>query len=475
MDAAAGPFALHADGFQRNADSYDTPLGAQDNSFFRGTGMSLGGSYFFGNDSHVGAAVVQYDAKYGIPSDTTFILMRQTKFLSRSSLDIGYGPLQALNLDFGYANYSHEEKDPDGTVNTTFKNKEFDGRAEQLLGEIGPFSSSAVGLQVQNREYSALGADGSYLFPTFTTSFAGFAFAEAPIADALHLQVSARVENVHITGTPASNVPTVLDFTPISGAAGVLYDATDWLKLGLTASTAARAPAQTELFARGPHDGPGTFETGDPTLKTERANALEGTLRVRLEKFSVEASAWSSWFDNFIYGQLTGRTCDNFGNCVPGNSAELKELNYAQQGAHFWGLEGKASYQLWKPDSGALSADVQGDTVRATLADGNNVPRIPPYKIGGGFSWASTKVDAGILFLYVGRQNDFGLFDTPTPSYVELNANIAWWPLDSNPGLELLLVGHNLADTQQRNAASLNKDDILQPGRDIRIVLRQAF
>jgi iron complex outermembrane receptor protein len=160
---------------------------------------------------------------------------------------------------------------------------------------------------------------------------------------------------------------------------------------------------------------------------------------------------------------------------VPGNSAELKELNYAQQGAHFWGLEGKASYQLWKPDSGALSADVQGDTVRATLADGNNVPRIPPYKIGGGFSWASTKVDAGILFLYVGRQNDFGLFDTPTPSYVELNANIAWWPLDSNPGLELLLVGHNLADTQQRNAASLNKDDILQPGRDIRIVLRQAF
>jgi iron complex outermembrane receptor protein len=38
-DAAAGNFAFHADGFWRSADSYDTPLGLQPNSFFRGKGL----------------------------------------------------------------------------------------------------------------------------------------------------------------------------------------------------------------------------------------------------------------------------------------------------------------------------------------------------------------------------------------------------------------------------------------------------
>jgi iron complex outermembrane receptor protein len=146
-----------------------------------------------------------------------------------------------------------------------------------------------------------------------------------------------------------------------------------------------------------------------------------------------------------------------------------------QQSAHFRGLEGKGSYQLWKPDAGTLSVNVLGDYVRASLSGGTNVPRIPPYKVGGGLSWTSNKVDAGFLFLFVGRQNHYGLFDTPTPSYVEINANIAWRPLESRPGLELALVGHNLTDAQQRNAASFNKDDVLMTGRDIRIVLRESF
>jgi hypothetical protein len=54
-----------ADGFYRHTDNYDTPLGQQANSFFRGDGLSLGSSYFFGDNSRVGAAVVHYDAKYG--------------------------------------------------------------------------------------------------------------------------------------------------------------------------------------------------------------------------------------------------------------------------------------------------------------------------------------------------------------------------------------------------------------------------
>jgi iron complex outermembrane receptor protein len=266
----------------------------------------------------------------------------------------------------------------------------------------------------------------------------------------------------------------VRDFLPLSAAVGALYDLNDAIKLGLTASTAARAPAQTELFARGPHDGPQTFETGDPALKMERSNSLEGTLRAKYDVIDFEGSLWSSWFNHFIYGALTGRMCNDAGDCLPSSGGDLKELLYRQQGAHYWGAEAKAAIPLWKPEAGQLDANLQGDFVRATLSDGGNVPRIPPYRIGGGLSWTSDAFDAGFLFLFAGRQDEFGQFDTPTPSYVALDAHVAWRPFTNSPGVEFLLAGHNLTNAVQRNAAAMNKDDVVLPGRDVRFVMRLA-
>jgi iron complex outermembrane receptor protein len=474
-DASSGNFAFHADGFYRHGDNYDTPLGTQANSFFRGDGGSLGSSYFFGDGSHVGAAIIHYDAKYGIPSDTTYINMRQTKVITLDTLELNSGALKEVNFSGSYANYSHGEDNPDGSINSVFKNEQFDGRAELLLDPIGPFSATAIGVQAQNRAYQALGEDSAYLYPTLTQSFAGFLFTEAPIGDSLHLQASGRIENIHVSGTPASDTFTKRDFTPLSGAVGILYDASDAVKLGLTASSTARAPGQAELFARGGHDGPQTFETGDPSLRMERANSLEGTLRLRYPGFTVDASAWASFFSHYIYGRLTGQSCDDDGVCVPGLGEELKELNYSQQGATFWGLEGKAAYHLLEAAAGDLDLNLMGDYVRATLADGLNVPRIPTWRIGGGLSWQGDAVDASTMLIYAGRQNDYGLYDTPTPSYVSLDAQVAWRPIPGNRDVELALVAHNLADTVQRDAASFNKDIVVMPGRDIRVVARWAF
>ena len=75
--------------------------------------------------------------------------------------------------------------------------------------------------------------------------------------------------------TIVSNAPSVA-FTPVSGAIGALYDVggTGVVKLGLTFSSTGRAPAITELYARGGHDGPDTFETGDPDLKIARPRQI---------------------------------------------------------------------------------------------------------------------------------------------------------------------------------------------------------
>ncbi len=472
-DVRVGNFALHADGFYRHADDYDTPLGTQANSFFRGNGESLGGSYFFGNN-RIGAAIIQYNAKYGIPSDDTYIDMKQTKVITKSSFDLGSGVVKTLNIDGGYANYQHSEDEPDGTVLSTFRNKEWNGRAELLFGKMGPFANTALGVEIVNRRFQALGADSTYLLPTRTQSEAAFLFTELPVGPSFRLQASGRVEAVNVRGTPASDVLTRRNFTPVSGAISALFDASKAVRFGVTFSSTGRAPAITELFARGGHDGPQTFETGDPNLKIERANSLEGTVRVRTGRFSFDGSVYSTWFSNYIYGDLTGRTCDDDGVCVDGDANELKELNYRQQGAHFRGAEAEARYQIVKTTDGGLQARVLADYVRATLDDGTNVPRIPPFRVGGGLSWSDRQVDAGFLFMRVGKQSDFGTFDSATPGYNALSAQVAWRPFKAMPGIEFSIVGKNLTNDVQRDAAALNRDVVTMPGRNVRFVVRLA-
>lgn len=476
LDASLGQVALHADGFIRDAGDYDTPLGVQQNSFFHGYGGALGGSYFFGpdNDSHAGVAVSQYDARYGIPSDTSYIDMRQTKVMTKSLFSLGSGLLKSLSLDGSYSDYAHDEKDPDGTILTTFKNKEYNGRAELLFNRVGFIDNSALGFEYQHRDYSALGEDSSYLFPSTMESLAGYLFLDTRLTDRLHLESSGRIEDVKVNGTPASGLFARRQFTLFSGAAGALYTVSPAIKLGLTASSTARAPAMAELFARGGHDGPDTFETGDPFLRTERANSLEGTLRVRTGGFRFDGSVYSSWFHNYIYGDLTGRTCDDDGICAVGGDGDLRELNYRQQNAHFRGFEGEASYDLVKTSHGVFRFNLLGDYTRATLGDGGNVPRIPPYRAGGGLNWSGERMDAGFNLIYAGRQDKAGRFDTPTPGYVSLDGQIAIRPFPRYPGVELAIVGQNLTNDVQRLATALNKDDVVMPGRRIMATLKLA-
>jgi iron complex outermembrane recepter protein len=478
VEGSAGNFAFHADVFGRNAGDYDTPDGKQPNSFFKGHGFSAGSSYFFGADaaSRTGLAVVQYDALYGIPSDETYIDMRQTKVVSNSSVHVSDGVFKTLNVDAAYADYIHDEKSPEGDILSTFKNREWNGRAEALFGAFGPFSAGALGLQYGKRNFSGGGEAVDFLSPTETKTQAAFAFAEAPLGARGHVQTAVRIEHVSVAGTPASNIAASEDFTPLSGSLGVLFDFTDALKLGLTATSAARAPGQVELYARGPHDGPATFETGDPSLDIERANSLEATMRLTRDRFHFEGALWGARFSKYIYGDLTGALCDEAGDCSNPPDGELKELLYRQRDATFWGVEGHATFDLIDTPSGMLQSIVLADYVRADFANGGGaVPRIQPYRVGGGLNWRSDAVNAGFMVMYVGAQTHVPAGHTTTPSYVSLDAQAAWRPLANNDRFEIALVGHNLTDEEQRNAVSLNRDVVEMPGRNVRLVLRRSF
>lgn len=475
FDGGVGQFALHADGFIRRQGDYNTPLGTQTNTFTHQQGFSGGSSYFFG-DSRVGASVTHFEGNYGIPADTAHIVMRQTKINTDDSIALNAGPLKTINIQASYSWYGHNEDDA-GAIVSTFLNKELDSRIEAVFDTIGPFANTAAGVQIQDRKYSGVGESQTYLLPAQTQTRAGYVFTEVPFGEALKLQLAGRAEQVHVSGTPASNIYTARNFTPLSGSVSLLWSATEQTRLGLTLTSAGRAPAQTELYARGAHDGPATYETGDPNLKVERANSLEATLRTQVGPVHFEGSLWGSHFNNYIYGNLTGQFCDEDGNCdAAGTFGPLKEFLYDQANANFWGIEGKADAALFDLRGGTVSANMMADYVRATLSGGlGNVPRIQPYRVGGGMAWDGDTLNLSFLVLGVGAQHVVGAFGTPTDGYIDVSLQAHWRPFAANGGFEIVLSGQNLADEVQRNAVAINKDVVVMPGRGVRIALRQKF
>ena len=196
---------------------------------------------------------------------------------------------------------------------------------------------------------------------------------------------------------------------------------------------------------------------------------------MRAGRFHFEGSVYSSWFTNYIYGDLTGRTCDDTGLCSAAKDGAFRELLYRQQSAHFRGIEGRASYELVDAAAGMLTANMLADYTRATLGDGSNVPRIPPYRVGGGFDWTSDRFDAGFTLTRVGRQEKTDLYDTPTEGYLDIDAQVSWRPFAEHQGIELAVIGQNLANEVERNAAALNKDEVIAAGRSVRFVVKLAL
>jgi iron complex outermembrane receptor protein len=161
--------------------------------------------------------------------------------------------------------------------------------------------------------------------------------------------------------------------------------------------------------------------------------------------------------------------------CVDDHSQDLKELFYTQVGAEFWGAEAKSTIALLRNDKGTLNAELMADYVRAKTTGGDNLPRIPPYHVGAGISWTATHLDAGVFAKYTAEQNDVATAETPTAGFTSVDAHLGWSPWTSRPGLEIALVGHNLTDSTQRNAIALNKDEVILPGRDVRLTLNASF
>lgn len=525
IDARSGQFVVHGDIYHRNADDYRIPGGEQLNSFVRANGQAIGGSYFLpDNRGFIGFSLSHFTSLYGIPgadapTTRTRIDLEQTKLASKGEFHIDGSFIETIRYWAGGSVYRHDEKglNDSGLFETgaTFKNREVEGRVELQLTPletgIGRLTS-AFGLQAGRQEIGTAGEAGGLLPPAATNSTAIYNFNELQVLPGTKLQAAGRAEFVTVKGTattfPAGFLPTftLVDgfdpdtgdaiqtavpdelasakrsrrFAPLSASLGILQDLPFGFVGTLTGSYIERAPKAAELFSRGAHDAPGTFEIGDPNLKKETAKSIELGLRRYVGPWRFDASLYATRYDGFIYRRVTGVRCDDeFESC--GTGSELTQVVYTQRNATFVGGELKTQYDLVEIGPHTFGVEAQYDIVRAKFSGDENVPRIPPHRLGGGLYWRMGESwSAKVNLLHAFSQRRIAPEETPTSGYNLLNAELSYkvkledglmGPVELTAGVK----GTNLLNETIRNAVSFRKDDVVAPGRGVRAFLSAKF
>jgi iron complex outermembrane receptor protein len=498
VEAGAGNWVMHADAFKRISEDYAIPGGTQPNTSVNSEGYALGGSYVF-KDGFLGVAFTSFDSTYFIPGiaaaeEKNHIVLNQTKVMSKGEWRLNDMGLEAIRFSFGASDYKHDEVNGLGAaavIGSTFLNKLYEARIEaQLqpiqtgLGEL----RGAIGTQGYDRRLSAAGEDGILLPPSHTQSIAAFIFEELQLSKKLRFQAAARVENDNVDGTastfppsflPPPDNPTVTpatrNFLPISGSIGFLYDLPLGVVARLTGQHVERAPDATELFYKGPHDSTQTFEIGTPGLIIEQGNTAEVGFKRAKGDFRFDVSAYYTDFKNFIFKRFTGAKCDtDFASCAIGGTGPLDQIIYSQKDATFIGAEVLAEQDIGRIWRGVWGIDGQYDFVHATFSDGTFVPKMPPHRLGGGIYYRDSNWFARLFLLHAFAQNEFAAFDTPTPGYNLLNAEVRYTFRLNQPGsvvpeMTVGIRGENLLNDDIRLSTSFKKDEVLQPGTNVRL------
>lgn len=389
--AGSNGFAVHADGFWRDSDDYDSPRGTVVNSFVESKGGALGAS-IIGSDGFFGVSYSRIESTYGIPGEEAeegvdpYIDLVQDRVMAHGEWRVRGSGIDAVRFWFGASDYRHNEwakhdhgheddddhdhdheHEVDFEVHSRFKNKEQEARLEiqhvPVATSFGPMSG-AVGVHLVNRKTSGLVPDPdageSLLEPAHTQSVAAFWFEELDLNPFLRLQAAARIEHTTVDGRGWEDFHGEVhgdhghfhghlfegerSFTPVSASLGLLQKLPFDTEARLTGSYVERAPDAAELFSKGMHEATGTFEVGTPFLDVEKATTAEVGLRKARGAFRFDASAYYTRYNGFIYRALQGLECDPVAhdgefNCVAaGHDHDHDDDDHDHGHAHMFDL-----------------------------------------------------------------------------------------------------------------------------------------
>ena len=526
-----GNVGLHLDGFWRDADDYKIPGPAEAehdedhegheehadngrlaNSASETQGFNLGTSVILDN-GFVGVSYGHLDNQYGIPGHShgdeevpVYADLKQDRVQVLSELSLEDEFFSAINTRIGFTDYEHQEIE-DGVVGTTFSNFSQEARVDLFHHPIADWRG-ALSVHLKNSDFEAIGEE-AFTPPSNTNTLALALMEERHFGDVL-VQLGARIEQVK---TSADNLQVDLnehhhdegehegeflnvysidqESTPFSASAGMVWDFTPGYNVALSYTHAERAPSAPELFSFGPHIGSGLYEVGAllqvvedesgeyhlelarDEVELETSNNIDLSLRKYEGDFGFILNAFYNSIDNYYYLNDTGLTREishthGEGEEAHEDEAELPVYIYQARDANLYGFESEFIWQVSTPFKLSLTSDY----IRAELADGGNLPRIPPMRVGikAEFEQGNWRAELGSQHYF--EQDDVAALEASTEGYTLVDARVSYSFSDA---FTLYLKGNNLTDEYARVHSSFLKDIAPLPARSFAVGISGNF
>ena len=498
LNGALGPqFAWHLSGLQRSTGDYKIPGFAEHQHEEDGeepgheeeetegilknsavdTKRGAAGISWIGNSGYLGLSVSAFDTDYGVPGHGhgheeegeephageeeeagVVIGMEQRRLDVEGSWRFTGDLVRGLKGRLGFADYKHTEFEGE-EIGTRFNNKTWEGRLELQHSHVES-SNGTVGIQLMGRDFSADGEE-AFVPPSKSLTFAAFGYEEID-KDELRFQVGGRIEGQRMEQT-AEGVERNDIGLSISG--GLNWTLSERAGVSLTVARSVKLPGLEELFSDGPHAATFSYEIGNPELDPETAYSFDTTFRLSEGTFRGEFTGFLNIFNDFIYQDFTGDEVDG-----------LPVQVFSQSDATFWGAEAAIEFDLIHRGDHHLLVEGWGDMVRAELTELDQyLPRIPPFRIGGGLRYDGGVLRGDFGVTQVADQNRISPFEEETAGYTMLDASFGYRLFTGEVVHDLVLQANNLADTEARVHTSYIKELAPLPGREVKLIYRVYF
>jgi len=483
-------FAVHVDGFWREASDYKLPKGfdanidedeGEDhedeheeehekensrhlaNSYSTSKGFTLGSSYLF-DQGFIGFSYGKINRDYGIPGHThheeesptehedhiegTKAEMQQDRLQLLSEIKFDHNIIKQLAVKFAYTDYQHQEIE-NGLVGTTFTNKSVEMKTDLFHQDVMNWQGAWT-FHFKRSDFKALGEE-AFAPPSKTDSFA-IAWLEEKHFGQVLLQLGARVEQVRIDAEDSIIVSSNYEqgnatvdsqksvsfeqqkYNPLSTSVGAVWDYQPGYNLGLSVAFSQRAPTAAELFSFGPHIGTSTFEVGamfDLSLENDGTRVVLSSQTPELE---------TSYSIDLTWRKFEG----DFGFVVSAFYNQVEDYYYQQNTGilsadeHEDGLPilvyQQADVDMYGAEAkfvyqinSSLKGILFGDYIHAKLSNGNYLPRTPPMRIGSLLNYQGNNYDSEFSVNHYLKQNNIASLETPTAAYTLVDMNFNYY------------------------------------------------
>ncbi len=515
IDAGAGRFAMHADGFLRNRDNISINGCAVDDNAIRqqfglintrntcghvantgaqSQGGSLGGS-LFADVGMVGASATMLDNKYGIPpsagshshgggSSDVSIDLANRRYDGRMEIWGSGKWIDLVRLNVSRVHYRHHEK-AGNTIATTFRNEVLDGRLE-VEHRLGPRISGVVGGQMSNRDFSALGAE-AFIPQTNTVSSAAYVHERLDITDKLRLEGGWRYDRLKLISGPQPTVDgrvlnfPARNFSIESRSISMTWQYAKNSAFAVIFSGSKRAPEVHELYSFGPHLATHTFDTGNSNLKVESMRSIDLTWNANAGWVRINGALFLNDADNFIFQrsipniffdaeEARFRTrCVSLDGCLP-------VARYEQASVRFMGYEVETTFNMRSAVSPPLEVALFSDYVHGRLTETHeDIPRQPPLRYGVQLATVSGPWSARLRYTHANAQNRAGTNETETKGYNLLNLHASYQHKVVGRTGSVFLRARNLLNEEIRTSTSFLRNFSPEPGRSVELGMELVF